>query len=74
MHGVPQGSVLGKIVELFEKLKRNSELAIHWFTDNYLKLNTDKCHLLISAHKHEHRRVQKIFQQQRILFKSFFGA
>ena len=37
-----------------EKLERNSELAIHWLEDNYMKLNTDKCHLLISGHKYEH--------------------
>ena len=37
-----------------EKLEYNSELAIAWFETNYMKLNTDKCHLLISGNKHEH--------------------
>ena len=47
--------------ELLEKLERNSELAIHWFEDNYIKLHTGKCHLLISGPKYEHQRA-KIFK------------
>ena len=39
---------------VLEKLECNSELAIAWFEVNYMKLNTDKCHLLISGNKHEH--------------------
>ena len=39
-------SVLGK-------LEQNSELAIAWFEMNYMKLNTDKCRLLISRNKNE---------------------
>ena len=27
--------------------------AKHWDENNYMKLNTDKCHLIISGHKHE---------------------
>ena len=37
--------------ELLEKLERNSELAIQWFEDNYIKLCSGKCHLLISGPK-----------------------
>ena len=44
--------------ELLEKLERNSELAIHWFEDNYIKLHSGKCHLLISGPKYEHQRAQ----------------
>ena len=36
---------------VLEKLERNSELVIAWFEMNYIKLNTDKCHLLISGNK-----------------------
>ena len=46
------------LVELLEKLERNSELAIHWFEDNYMNLNTGKCHLLIFGHKYEHQWAQ----------------
>ena len=46
------------LAELLEKLERNSEIHIHWFEDNYIKLNTDKCHLLIPGHKHEHQGTQ----------------
>ena len=28
-------------------------LATRWFENNYMKLNTDKCCLLISGYKHE---------------------
>ena len=41
---------------LFEKLEHSSEFAIVWFEINYLKLDTDKCHLLISGNKNEHLR------------------
>lgn len=34
---------------LFEKLEHSFEFAIVWFEINYLKLDTDKCHLLISG-------------------------
>ena len=48
--------------ELLEKLelleKRNSELAIHWFEDNYMNLNTDKWDLLISDYKYEYQLAQ----------------
>ena len=27
--------------------------AIHWFENNYMKLNTDKCHLIVFGYKHE---------------------
>ena len=36
-----------------EKLESHSEIAITWFECNYMKLNTDKCHLLVSGHKFE---------------------
>ena len=39
---------------VLEKLEHNFELAIAWFEMNYLKLNTDKCHLLISGNKNEY--------------------
>ena len=36
-----------------ETLEHNFELDIPWFEMNYMKLNTDKCHLLISRNKTE---------------------
>ena len=39
---------------VLEKLEHNSELAITWFEMNYMKLNTDKCHLLISGNRNEY--------------------
>ena len=46
------------LTELLEKLERNSELTIHWFEDNYIKLHTGKCHLLISGPIYEHQWAQ----------------
>ena len=41
---------LGNILKSLEK---NSVLAILWFENNYIKLNTDKCHLIVSGYKNE---------------------
>ena len=41
---------LGSVIEL----EGDSDFAIFWFENNYKKLNTDKCHLLISGTKYEH--------------------
>ena len=42
---------------VLETLEHNSELAIAWFEMNYIKLNTDKCHLLISGNRNEQKWV-----------------
>ena len=39
--------------ELFIRLEHDSALAVCWFESNYMKLNTDLCHLIISGNKHE---------------------
>ena len=39
--------------EVLDKLEECTEIAISWFDTNYMKLNTDKCHLLVSGYKHE---------------------
>ena len=36
---------------VLETLEHISELAIAWFEMNYIKLNADKCHLLVSGNK-----------------------
>ena len=36
------------------QLKESCELVIAWFQNNYIKLNTDKCHLLVAGHKFEY--------------------
>ena len=36
---------------LIFKVRHDSVLAIEWFERNYIKLNQDKCHLLMSGHK-----------------------
>ena len=38
---------------VLEKLEENSELARTWFEKNYIKLNTDKYHLIVSGTKHD---------------------
>ena len=36
-----------------KKLEENSAMALTWFETNYMKLNSDKCHLLVSGHYEE---------------------
>ena len=37
--------------DLITRLEHDSLLAIQWFQANYIELNEEKCHLLISGHK-----------------------
>ena len=39
--------------KLVEKPEGAAENALCWFRNNGMKMNSDKCHLLISGHKHE---------------------
>ena len=43
-------SVDAKMEPLLNSLVIDTNTLIKWFNDNYLKLNADKCHLLISNH------------------------
>ena len=36
-----------------KSLEKNSMLDICWFEDSYMKLNTDKCRLIVSGYQHE---------------------
>ena len=45
--------------DLIKRLKRDSVLAIEWFGSHYMKLNQDKCHFLLSGHKHEENKSLK---------------
>ena len=38
---------------VLRRLEHDSLLAIEWFENNYMKLNADKCHLLLSGFKHQ---------------------
>ena len=38
---------------LIKMLDHDSFLAIEWFENNNMKLNQDKCHLLVSGYKNE---------------------
>ena len=43
---------------LIKRLKHDTLLAIELFQNNNVKLNQDKCHLLVSVYKHENVRAQ----------------
>ena len=55
---------------VLDELEGNSKLAIFWFENNYMKLNTDKCHLLVSGTKYEHSRAKisdyKIWESKKV--------
>ena len=36
---------------LMERLEHDTKLAIEWFENNYMKVNEDKCHLLVAGHR-----------------------
>ena len=38
---------------MITRLEHDSHLAIEWFDNNHMKLNQEKCHLLVSGFKHE---------------------
>ncbi len=38
---------------VINNLEHDSLLVMEWFECNYMKLNADKCHFLMSGHKHE---------------------
>ena len=39
---------------LLQRLEHDTMIAIEWFGWNNMKLNEEKCHLLIAGHKYEH--------------------
>ena len=39
---------------LIYRLEHDALIAIEWFESNYMKLNEEKCHFLISGNKNEH--------------------
>ena len=54
---------------VLEKLRHNSKLAIALFQTNYMKLDTDRCQLLITGRKHEHiwAKIEKRYTLGRVL-------
>ena len=43
----------GDVNSLINRLEHDSYLVIEWFENNSMKLNQDKCHLLVSGFKYE---------------------
>ena len=41
------------LTNLIKRLEHGALLANEWFETNNMKLNKDKCHLLVSGHKYE---------------------
>ena len=38
---------------LINRLERDNLLVIEWFENNHMKLNQEKCYILVSGHKYE---------------------
>ena len=36
-----------------KRLQHDTKLAAEWFENNYMKLNKEKCHLLLAGHRYE---------------------
>ena len=43
---------------LISTLEHDNHLAIEWFKSNCMKLNQDKCHLLVTGYKYENIWIQ----------------
>ena len=43
---------------LISTLEHDNHLAIEWFKSNYMKLNQNKCHLLVSGYKYKNIWIQ----------------
>ena len=39
-------------LNLMERLEHDTKLPIEWLENNYMKLNEDRCHLLVAGHRH----------------------
>ena len=53
---------------LIKKLELDSILAIEWFESNYMKLNQEKFHFIMSGHKHVYvfaKICQKLIWEER---------
>ena len=53
-----------RLDSLIENIKNDDSILIAWFRDNYLKMNEDKCHLLIT--NQEEKRVSAIIGKETI--------
>ena len=42
-----------ELKEVIRRLEHDALIAIEWFESNNMKLNQDKCHLLVGGYKHE---------------------
>ena len=40
--------------KVLETLEQQSSLVLEWFRSNYMKLNEDKCYMIVSGTKNEH--------------------
>ena len=47
-----------KLESVLGKLEENSESLVTWFEKSYMKINTDKCHLIVSGTRYEHMWVK----------------
>ena len=41
------------ISNLIQRLEHDALIAIEWFESNYMKMNKEKCHFLVTGHKYE---------------------
>ena len=53
-----------RLDSLIEHIENDASILITWFRDNYLKMNEDKCHLLIT--NQEEKRVSAIIDKETI--------
>ena len=47
-------TIENNVDSVIKTLENDATILIKWFDDNYLKMNEDKCHLLLTTHKDEY--------------------
>ena len=47
--GEPRMSMLLKMKKVIKLVEENIDRLFDWFSDNFLKANSDKCHMLINT-------------------------
>ena len=64
--------------QLLMRLEHDTALTVCWFESNYMKLNTDKCYLIVCGNKHENLWTDiendKIWESFKIKYMKLLGV
>ena len=66
-------SCLPEMIHILEKLEKGIQSMFDWFSENFLKANADKCHLIASSKVPVHIQISdiKVTSESRLNFWAF---